>query len=164
MKRTFKTILLLAAVAGCAVSCKKDKDGLKLAGSDYLVFGHYYGMCQGEECVEIFRLESNRLLEDKNDTYPPQANGFYEGDYQELSQGMYNDIKDLADYFPHELLEIEDRFVGTPDAADGGGLYIEYNYNGEHWYWLIDQVKTQIPESLHPFVDKVNEKIGIINQ
>lgn len=164
MKRNSHFLLALGTLVLLTVSCKKDKDGIHLSGSDYLVFGHFYGMCAGEECVEVFRLESDRLLEDQADTYPPQSNGFYTGDYQALPPAVFNDIKDLADYFPNELLDIDDRFVGTPDAADGGGLYIEYNYNGVHKYWLIDQVKTNIPASLHPFVDKVNEKIGIINQ
>lgn len=162
--KNLKVILTIGAISLSLASCKKEKDGIQLAGSDYLVFGHYYGMCQGEECVEIFRLESNRLLEDHHDTYPPQANGFYVGDYTALSQGMYNDIKDLANYFPNELLDITERSIGNPEIADGGGLYIEYNYNGTHQYWLIDQTQNGVPQSLHPFMDKVNEKIGIINQ
>lgn len=165
MKRNIKpSLVAVAAVALLATSCKKEKDGTELSGSDYLVFGHYYGMCAGEECVEVFRLENDRLLEDRNDTYPPQANGFYVGDYEALPNALYNDVKDLADYFPQELLDINDRFVGTPDAADGGGLYIEYNHNGAHRCWLLDQTKAGVSQGLHGFMDKVNEKIAIINQ
>ena len=61
------------------------------------------------------------------------------------------------------VLDEESIVIGMPDYADGGGLYIEYHYFGEHKFWLIDQMKTNVPDYLHGFIDIVNEKISIIN-
>lgn len=137
-------------------SCKKS--GIKLSKSDYIVFGHFYGECIGENCVEIFRLEQDKLFEDIKDQYPSR-NAFYTGDYVQLSQQKFNEAKDLTDYFPTDLLKETDIVIGAPDATDGGGLYIEYNSKGVRKFWLLDQMKHNVPTKYHNFIDKVNEKI-----
>jgi hypothetical protein len=59
-------------------SCKKDN--IKLSSSDYIIFGHFYGMCTGEQYFEIFRLEKDKLFEDTKDQYPSRID-FYDGNY-----------------------------------------------------------------------------------
>lgn len=59
-------------------------NGLSLSDSDYIIFGHFYGECGGETCIEIFRLEKDKLFEDINDNYPNSQN-FYDGNYVQLS-------------------------------------------------------------------------------
>lgn len=155
-----KTILLFISLLAI-YSCKKG-EGPDNSVPDYLIFGHFYGECVGEECIEIFCLEPTRLLEDSNDDYPNSSN-YYVADFYELPASKYEEVNDLMDFFPDTLLSIEATVIGQPDYADGGGLYIEYNVGTTRDFWLIDQDKNNIPSSLHAFVDKVNEKIELIN-
>lgn len=134
---------------------------MNLSASEYLIFGHFYGMCMGETCVEIYRLEKDQLLEDTRDRYPATT-GFYNGSYERLSQKKFDDCKDLISYFPVSLLSEPGNVIGQPDAGDWGGLYIEYNFNGLRKFWLLDQMKTNVPVKYHAFIDKVNEKITLL--
>ncbi len=139
-------------------SCKKEDSN---PGIDYLIFGHFYGFCQGEECIEIFKLDEEKLYEDTNDTYP-SADDFYEGDFVELSNERYQVVSDLLDYFPSDLLDETDTVLGAPDASDGGGLYIEISQNGVRDFWLLDQFKENVPDQYHYFMDSVNAKIQLL--
>lgn len=154
MSKLFSIVLLATLLTVSA--CKKEE--LKLTGSNYLMFGSFYGMCTGEQCIEVFRLEEGKLLEDTTDKYPERDN-FYAGKFIQLSEQKYNDTKDLIDYFPKDLLNETTTVIGQPDATDGGGLYIEYNFNGTKKFWLIDQMKDNVPSKYHTFIVKVNDKI-----
>jgi hypothetical protein len=140
------------------ISCEKD-DNTELSKSDYITFGHFYGECMGEQCIEIFRLEKDILFEDNTDQYPNSAK-FYIGNWVQQSQQKFDDTKDLIYYFPKELLNETDTVIGQPDAGDWGGLYVEYNFNGVRRFWLLDKMKSNIPTRYHNFIDKVNEKIA----
>ncbi len=129
---------------------------------EYLIFGHFYGECIGKLCVEIFKLTENRLFEDSNDYYPGWQKQ-YNGKFYELENDRFNLAKDLIKYFPSKLLNEDKLVFGCPDCADGGGLYIELKANGAVRHWTIDQDKNHVPDYLHDFMDKVNEKIQLIN-
>ncbi len=155
MKKSISLALVLAA----SLSCNKDK----LNKDDYLIFGHFYGECVGEECVELFKIERNKLLEDTKDIYP-NAQGVYHGDFSiELSEDLFNSVEDLYHNFPEKLLD-ENTIIGTPDAGDWGGYYIEYQKDGTKNCWLIDQMKSNIPTYLHPYNDNIRAAIEAINQ
>ena len=156
--------ILFIAITGfiSIFSCSED-EVTKTSEDSYLVFGRFYGECLGEQCVEIFKLEHERLFEDTNDIYPGNDN-FYTGNFVELGNDKYQLVKDLRDHFPKKLLEEIQVVYGCPDCADQGGLYIEYKSDTIHKYWILDQSKTNVPEYLHAFMDLVNEKIEIINE
>jgi hypothetical protein len=73
---TNKILILLCLPLTFLISCKKDNAAIP--PSDYLIFGHFYGECSGERCIEIFKLEKDKLFEDKADQYP-NYDAFYEG-------------------------------------------------------------------------------------
>jgi hypothetical protein len=156
-------ILTFLFILTLAPSCEKDDIGLELSYLDYLIFGRFYGECNGEHCIEIYRLEMDCLLEDQNDQYP-NAYNFYEGNFLYLGQSLFNRVKDLPRYFPNKLLSEPEHVIGQPDAGDWGGLYIEYNYYGDRRFWLIDNKRDNVPEYLHEFIDKVNERIDEIHK
>ena len=155
------SVILFASFIGIT-SCAQNEE-ITRSDEAFLIFGHFYGMCIGEPCVEIFRLEDERLLEDTNDLYPSQGN-FYEGNFVELGEDKYQHVNDLMDFFPDELLEEPKILYGCPDCSDQGGLYIEYKSKVIHRFWFIDQSKSSVPAYLHEFMDKVNEKIEILNE
>lgn len=150
-------LVLVCVLTGLVSACKNDQF-IQLKNADYLVFGHFYGECIGEQCIEIFRLEKDQLLEDRRDRYP-RADEFYVGDFVQLTPQQFAATKDLINYFPQNLLSEKTNVIGQPDAGDWGGLYIEYSYDGVRKYWLLDKMKTNVPAKYHAFIDKVNEKI-----
>ena len=139
-------------------SCNKDEDSITINEQNFLVFGHFYGMCAGEECVETYKLTDLKLYEDILDDYSGQNL-----DFVELDNETFEQINDLVDFFPNQLLNETDTVFGCPDCSDGGGLFIQYSDNGNLKSWRIDQFQENVPSYLHSFIDKVNEKIVLIN-
>ena len=126
---------------------------------DYLIFGHFYGFCVGETCVETFKLTSDQLFEDELDDYRGEKFSFnaLSSEEFEIAQGLYES-------FPAQLFLEQDEFIGCPDCADGGGIFIELSRDGAKRRWRIDQFKSSVPESLHDYMDQVNETIAALNE
>jgi hypothetical protein len=139
-------------------ACHSVEDNETAPAPDYLVFRHFYGFCFGEKCIEIFKIENNQLYEDKKDKYPSPDKA-YEGDFEKVSDNKYTLVKELINDFPKQLLNEKKTILGTPDAGDWGGYYVEYSYKGVKRFWLIDTMKENIPSYLHNFTDKIEEKI-----
>lgn len=155
MKKLF--LILLSPIL--IFSCSSDDSPISLDEIDYLIFGHFYGECFGEGCIETFKLTSEKLFEDTLDNYNGEPLNF-----EELDNDKFEQVKDLANSFPKSLLSESENFIGCPDCSDGGGIFIVYSKNGIKKSWRIDQFKTNIPDYLHDFIDNVNEKISLINE
>lgn len=151
-------ILSLLAIVFFSSCNNDDNKEININEKNFLIFGHFYGMCGGEQCVETFKLTNKALFEDTIDDYNGQNMNFIE-----LGNDKFEEVKDLTNFFPNELLTQTDTVFGCPDCADGGGLLIQYSENGTIKTWRIDQSKTNVPNYLHNFIDKVNEKIQLIN-
>ena len=154
MKRILIALLILSA---CEDESKKAE-----TTADYIVFGHFYGECGGEQCVEIFKLTKDQLFEDSNDTYP-SSDHVYNGNFHSLDQQKFELVKDLVNHIPQDLLSVTDKVIGAPDAGDWGGIYFEISHDGEHKYWLIDKMEGNLPEYLRPFVEEIGSSISAIN-
>lgn len=128
------------------------------SGGDYLVFGHFFGECGGEQCIETFKLTDRQLFEDINDNYRGT-----EFDWIELDEDKFLIVEDLFDEFPADLIDESDQTFGCPDCGDWGGNYVEYSANGKVGRWYLDMVQDDIPTYLHDFADLLNEKIQEIN-
>ncbi len=118
---------------------------------DYLIFGHFYGECLGERCVETFKLEEDYLLEDTRASLGRPYN--FETGYRVLPQTDFERAQALLDAFSRQLLDEPDTTFGCPDCADQGGLYIEYRRGFAHGVWVIDQYQTNVPPYLHEFMN-----------
>lgn len=153
-----KNIFLFLIVIGAFTSCNKDNDNITINEQSFLIFGHFYGECFGEGCVETYKLTDVKLYEDIVDDYSGQNL-----DFVELDNEQFELVNDLADFFPTQLLNESDTIFGCPDCADGGGLFIQYSDNGVLKSWRIDQVQNNVPTYLHNFIDQVNERIVLIN-
>lgn len=155
-----KTIVRLFALCLLCpmLACEKSDETPQLNNDDYLIFGHYYGLCMGESCIETFKLTDEQLFEDTNDAY-----GDTDFDFVALSDELFQEVRDLRDALPSELLEQADQTFGCPDCADQGGILIQLPVDGEVKTWYMDQDKDGVPTYLHPLMDSVNEKITRIN-
>lgn len=140
------------------MSCSSDDDGLHIEGQDFLVFGHFYGMCVGDRCVVNYKLTDEALFRDTIQDYSGQNRVFVK-----MGDEQFEKVKDLADYFPRKLLQEKEAVIGCPDCSDGGGFWVEYSENGKVSSWRIDKDKNHVPSYLHKFMDKIGEKIDLLN-
>lgn len=148
--------------------CDEDKvtPDESLNGPDRFIFGHFYGECSGEGCVETYKLEDGKLFEDTTDVYPSSQMPFA-GDYIELSAESYALVKDIVDLFPETLYDELNNVIGNPDGADWGGIYVEVYYEGNEaksGFWLLDQNASNMPDVYNTFVAQINDRITWINQ
>ncbi len=139
--------MILALLGG--TQCSKEH-----LNSDYMIFGHAYGFCRGEDCVELFKLESGQLYGDRADQYPG-LDDVYDGHFIVLSEEKYNKAKDLIEKFPQQLFEEEEKRIGCPDCADQGGYYVEYGIGSQVGFWFIDTSQNSIPEYLRNFTQEL---------
>jgi hypothetical protein len=154
------TILFFSTI--CLTSCCKDEID-SIGQNDFLIFGHFYGECAGEGCIETYKLESNRLLEATVDQYAPAGDYNFDA-FEVLPQQKFEAVRDLFDFFPDELLEDNRTVIGQPDAGDWGGVYVELKSGGVHRYWILDNWEANMPAVYNDFVDKVHERIAVINE
>lgn len=108
--------------------------------------------------METFKLTDKKLFEDTIDDYSG-----HNLEFMELENDKFEQVKNLVNFFPNQLLNESATVFRCPDCADGGGLFIQYSDNGNPKSWRIDQDKDNVPSFLHSFIDKVNEKNGLIN-
>ncbi|MGB0431305.1 MAG: hypothetical protein ACPGLV_12590 [Bacteroidia bacterium] len=130
---------------------------------EYLIFGEFYGMCNGETCVEIFKIDHNNLYEDENDNYPNSLN-ISDTKFNLLDKEKYELVRELINDFPSALLAESEHTLGCPDCHDQGGFYIEYKNQNDHQFWIIDQNLGAVDKNLHAFLHQVSESIALIKQ
>ena len=129
--------------------------------SDYILFGHFYGECIGEQCIEIFKLTNDSLYEDINDEYP-NIDKAYDGNFKALDNSLFEQIKGLQAQVPDELLTTNLRVIGQPDAGDWGGIYFEISSKEQNGFWMIDKMQANLPDYLKPFVTEIEKDIDLI--
>jgi len=159
---TNKFLLFVLFSSIVLTSCKKQEvlepSNIEI---DTLVFGQYFGFCEGETCIEVFKLEGDKVYEDTKDVLPTEA-AFYEGEFVELGQRYYEVSKDLVDSFPLDLLQETETVIGLPDAGDWGGVYIEYKTEDTHKFWLLDKNTNNVPDYLIDFIKEVGVKVDLM--
>ena len=99
------------------------------------------------------------MFEDTTDSYA----GVNPFNFVALSNDQFNEVKDLIEYFPMDLLNQKEGTFGCPDCADQGGILIIYSKNGVTKTWRLDQSKNDVPNYLHSFMDTINKAINTIN-
>ena len=145
-----------------ATACETKEIKEESMSHDYIIFGHFYGECMGEQCVEIYKVTANSLYEDKKDEYP-SYNEAYTGNFELLDNTLFEKVKDLRNEIPAELLTTNSTVIGQPDAGDWGGIYFETTHGEEKKYWLIDKMESNLPATLISFVEKIESNIESIN-
>ena len=154
MKHFLVFLLMLCSLLNCTAT-----DNTEINKNDYIIFGHFHGKCVGKSCIENYKLTSDTLYEDLKNDY-----SHTEYEFVALNNDTFNQVKNLLDFFPSKLLNEKESVLGCPDCADQGGIYIELSKEGVVKSWRIDSQKEAVPSYLHNFMDKVNEKIVLINK
>ncbi|MCI0708134.1 MAG: hypothetical protein L0Y80_11695 [Ignavibacteriae bacterium] len=157
MKHNNTVFLIISALVLTTTSCTRIADPDSGIRADYLVFGRFAGLCLGEQCVEIFKIEKTALFEDTLDQHPANL---YNGSYVRLSDEQYNEVSHLTAIVPYDVFSLQDGVIGQPDAHDQGGIYLELVKDGVRRSWRIDTVKERIPEFLHAFLDSAQAAVN----
>lgn len=143
---------------------ERTSDGLITNGAT-LTFGRYYGKCLGNSCIEIFKLNDDKLWEDVIDRYP-SSDSFYEGRFTEFNGSEKIKTEVLFNQLPSELFKYKSDFntIGEPDAVDAGGIYLEFQSLGVRKLWLIDLSKRNVPKYIAIYVELINNTIDEIGE
>ncbi|MCB2407345.1 hypothetical protein [Hymenobacter lucidus] len=161
--KVFTLYLSVAALATVGLSACGKENVEKSTDFDQsaILFGSFYGECAGEGCIDIYKLDTKAqtLQEDTRDTYP-SSDAPYNGTFVARSQAEYNLVKDLIQQIPAGLLQEQGSVIGSPDAGDWGGYYVEVNQAGKRRHWLIDTQKRNLPAYLHPFADTLEVRLN----
>lgn len=155
IKKAIQFLIVIVSL----LSCSSGDERIEVKNQNFLIFGHFYGHCRGENWIETFKLTENHVFEDTVDDY--SGNNFK---FIALEDKKFQEVRNLVDFLPNQLFTQRDTIYGCPDCADGGGLFIQYSKNGVLRSWRIDQSKQNVPKYLHDFIDKVNEKISLLNK
>ena len=162
MYKFLLSLLLLFLALSCAIEeepFNSDQEGDEdNPAIEVLIFGHFYGFCQGEQCIETFKLEGNQLFEDHEDDYNHVTFDFVIRD-----QSDFELVKDIIDLIPQELLTEESQTFGCPDCADQGGIYLKLpsvTTEGSDREFRLDHNQNNIPKYLHSFMDAVTDRIS----
>ncbi len=146
----FLTVLM--ALSSCA------KEDLSTT-IDTFIFGHFYGECTGERCIETYKLESEKLYEDVLDRY---AGGDHQNfGFQQLPDNLKKQLPDLVSLLPAQLYQ-QPSTIGMPDAGDWGGIYLQVRKQGVTYWWLIDKAEDNLPDWLLPFKQEIEAAIELL--
>lgn len=159
-----KTIIILTLPLVIFTACQSDNpspgaESQIFSENEYLIFGHFYGFCGGEECIEIFKVTNDALFEDTNDFYPNSDN-IYEAKFIQLPESKFKHLNELNFEIPGQLFDETETVIGAPDAADGGGIYLQLP---DGRFWLLDMSLTYLPDYLHPLREQIRKAIAKIN-
>jgi hypothetical protein len=131
-------------------SCNKSEK------TDYLIFGKFYGFCVGDDCIKMYKVTSKNLYKETSPEYP--SNEEYNGKFNTKINDKLSVAKPLLNMIPEKLKE-EEAFIGCPDCADQGGIYVEYKADGETYFFRIDNFRDNVPEYLHDFLDEIDSVV-----
>lgn len=142
--------LIYLMIACSFIACDKEDENMQY---DAFIFGHFFGECFGESCVEIYKIEGEQLFEDTNDQYPSINGNTYNWVQREDVDVQF--IQDILVDIPDNLYDESDQIIGMPDAGDWGGIYVKVINEGETKFWLIDHFNENIPEYLIDFTTSI---------
>lgn len=147
-------LFILLTLSACG------KESQNVSETDAFIFGHFFGECFGESCIEIYRLVDNEIYEDTLDKYPG-ING-NEFDWIKRTDVSVEQIAESLEEIPNSLFDATDQVIGMPDAGDWGGIYVQIHEGAEARYWLIDHADQNIPEDLVPFTTSIKNTIQLL--
>ncbi len=157
MKNLFYLLIITVSL-----SCSKDNQNNKLVlnENENLVFSIYAGDPPVEFKPTYYKLTNSQVLKDETSGYAFQTNNS-QANFVVLGSNKFNTVKDLINYFPNKLISTK-RKIGNPGANDSGVLYIQLTKNGITKIWELDSDPNAVPEEFRVFVQKVNEKINLL--
>lgn len=161
MKRDWFFLVVIISLI-ITSSCDSGDDLSPLSNRE-IIFGHFYGECQGEACIEIFKLNDFELLEDTSDHYLFE-DVFQSGNYYKHEDRYFDIARPLLDIIPSELYTEKPGVYGCPDCGDWGGIHIQIEVDGRIKNFRFDQIIDQNPKYIRNFLQEINLVIREISE
>lgn len=160
---TFGLILLLSALTSItAPGCSDEFENLT-EPDQYVIFGDFYGECIGRGCIDIFKLEDERVFADTLDRYPSASTLPHTVSFVPVTGVDADEVRNLIGRLPAALFDESDIVIGQPDAGDWGGFYLETNVAGKTRFWIIDKMEDNLPSYLREYVERLDEAILLLD-
>jgi hypothetical protein len=156
-KMQWKAIPVWAGMACMLLSACDDDAKPDAQMPDYVIFGDYYGECGGNSCVDLYKIEGEKVYEDSKDSYPGST--VYSGQFTLRGDISFDQAKSVIDKFPEKLFDETEIILGMPDAADWGGYYVEISRNNARRFWLIDKHSFDGSDYLNDFKAEMEAKL-----
>lgn len=159
---TLNKFILVLSLSIFFLACNTDNDEVELKYlSDHIVFGHFYGLCKGETCIETFKINHFALFEDTLDNYQI----FDNFSFVSLPVQKYLLVRDKFRKIPDLLWKEPDKKIfGCPDCYDQGGLFVQQSKSDTIRSWILDNNPHDVPEYLHDFMQNIKDAIILINK
>jgi hypothetical protein len=139
--RVYFLLTIFCLVICIHYSCKDEGCGDLNGDLEYFVFGHFYGECAGEGCVEMFKVENGKLYEDDIDDYPNYTSPI-EAHWNELPAQKYDEVKNLSAAVPWNCSMKRTMFSAFLMAVIGAASMLNSNIqvsrlpNQDFGYWI----------------------------
>ncbi len=159
MKKLFFLLIILMTVF--ITSCNDDDENV---ATDYIIFGQYYGFCQGDDCLKYFKVDDEHVYEYEDSCIPIPVSSCIDTSPPELGNDEFLIAETLFDDFPEDLFDETETTLGCPDCADQGGIFLEIKRGSDdRRYWYIDNSQNALPTYLHAYTDKIKSVIDQID-
>lgn len=144
-----RPLIIIFAVLLLSVSCNnkhEQKDKI-----DYVIFGSYAGECI-RHCATMFKLENNRLLIDRTDSFFKNREEGPTFNNDTLNRSQFKEAQFAIDSLPGILLTSYGATFGHPDDRDQGGLFVQIKKGDAIKTFYIDNDLSKVPKSLWKYV------------
>lgn len=159
MKFRLKITSILLLISVC-YSCSDDDSENNLRQNQTIIFGWFGdGLCNGD-CTSIYKLEDNKVYRDID--YADISNMPFQGNFQEMENANFQDYVGLINQLPNDIFNEPNGYLGCVDCTDEvGGLYVEYDVNGETKIWKIRN--GQSPDYVQTYRSLILDKLADLN-
>jgi hypothetical protein len=160
MKKIQYFILLLWVVSIWACVKEENKESTPLSKcdllqkDDYLIFGKFYGFCQGN-CTTLFKMTPTELFADNIERYDFEKAITF--DTNNLGNAKIEIAKTVCSSFVSEIKNEKSDRIGCPDCYDQGTIYFELKQNGKVQKWFIDPTISAQPAYLQSFAKAIED-------
>ncbi|OEK05021.1 hypothetical protein [Roseivirga misakiensis] len=127
------TFLFYLVISGC------ENENLPI-DSEYLLFGNFYGHCQGD-CFNAFQVDNEKVQSDDADGHFTFDQYQFEST-RTLDKSAFSEARSLLKQIPSELITSEIESYGCPDCADQGGYFMIFETDNEKQMIIIDTADT----------------------
>lgn len=147
------SLFMVAAITFLACRKTSGTTGVP-ANADYFIFGKDGGFC-ATPCAQYFKITGGKV---------------YKSYYDSTGQTLYSNTAMAADKynialpamtnFPAYLTQHPNTNIRCTTCADMSYIHLEYRSGGKVYEWFIDYPYENIPSSIQPYMDQVNNIIS----
>lgn len=111
---------------------------------------------------QYYFLQQGKTMRGTNNQGPPVSPIL---EYKDMAPSVHDSVKHILSQVPAFLLDIENTYYYSANRPKGYGISdIRAYKDGKKYIWSIDEYTEQLPDSIKPFANRVNNIIKILNR